>query len=164
MAKKKKNNYLSTIIYASAVLLGIVAISMMFTTVAIADKALGFGLDTSDGLTGLQIAFGYSNNDKAVLNFSFVAFLPYLLILLATATIIYKLVTESKNNLVDYLAVLLFIAGAVVAIFVPSSIVFADTIGGTALSLVEFKLSFSGVLTIITSALAGSAVMAKNFI
>lgn len=76
MAKSKKTN-VGMFITLGAIVLALVAFFLMFA------PAVG-GKNTNSTFTGAQIAFGYKeeNTGVAILSFSFMNFLPYLLILI----------------------------------------------------------------------------------
>lgn len=109
MAKKKKSlNYI--VVGALALLFGIAAFCMMFLT-AITFKS---GDTVTDGYTGAQLAFGYSEDiplfgEFKVLGFNFVALLAFALPLVGGVV---ALIT--KNGLISkIISVACFVAGAV---------------------------------------------------
>lgn len=82
MSKKKSNSNLGKTLSIIAAILGIIAVCMIFIdTIKVPDtKVLGKVIE-GEGYTGLQVAFGFKESDIEVFNFSIMALLPYLLII-----------------------------------------------------------------------------------
>ncbi len=85
MAKKKTKNLLGMLLPVAAALLAVVAICMMFLPAVQRVSSLSDKLTTS--YTGAQVTFGYTepNTKIEVFAFSFMNFLPYLLLLAGIA-------------------------------------------------------------------------------
>lgn len=104
---KKKTNYMSYLPLLAA-LLGVVALVMLFVP-AIAIK------DSDTTYTGLQAAFGYTENvaiigDVVHLNFSFMNLLPYILVLVG---IVACVMGYKGNKLAMFVGFVCFVVAAV---------------------------------------------------
>lgn len=156
MAKKKKGSDLGKILGYVVAVLGLVAVCMVFV------KAVTTGED-GVSYTGLQVAFGKSSNDVAVLNFSFMALLP---VILAVAGTVLAVLNALKNDskLLNFVTAGLFIAAGVLYFIMPSFIVFAETIPGGIAKLLEYKLAAGAIVGAICSIFAGLVALAKPFV
>lgn len=114
MAKKKRTNNLTQIVTAAAVLLGLVAIAMIFVpTIGVKDSETTF--------TGLQLAFGYSESKGSVVTltvtyfeFSFMSLLTYILALAGTVVALMGLIKNSfASGLFRIIAAACFIISGV---------------------------------------------------
>ena len=77
MAKKKSGSNLGKLLYLVAAALGVVAVVMMFARVVEYEV-----LKETVGFKGSEVVFGYTNElDVKTLKFSFMALLPYVLVL-----------------------------------------------------------------------------------
>lgn len=115
MAKKKRTNNLTQIVTAAAVLLGLVAIAMIFVpTIGVKDS------DTT--YTGMQLAFGYSVTKSVAglsatltyFEFSFMSLLTYILALAGTVVALMGLIKNSfASGLFRIIAAACFIVSGV---------------------------------------------------
>ncbi len=163
MAKKKSGFGLGKILSAVAVVLGLVAVIMLFVqAVKVPDTKTALGTIESDaGYTGLQIAFGTSENDVKVLSFSFMALLPVLLAVVGMVISALQVAAKKGSKVLDIVAVCCFVVAGVLYFIMPSFMVFADTLAGAVVEKVEFALSFGSIIAAICTLLAGVATVAK---
>ena len=111
MAKKKRTNSLTQIVTAAAVLLGLVAIAMIFVpTVTVK------GIINTYTFTGLNLAFGCNleNTSTAIFEFSFMNLLTYILALAVTVVALMGLIKNSfASGLFRIIAAACFIVSGV---------------------------------------------------
>lgn len=160
MAKRKNKKQTSRMISLIATLLGIVASAMIFLpNVAIKD--------TETTYTGLQIAFGYSEDllgaKIAVFEFSFMNLLVYLL---AAAGVVFSVLGLNGGKLSNFIAAAAFIACGVLFFFSPSFCLMNET-GSDFVSLLGrditdiLKLAYGAIIGAIAALLAGAAQLFK---
>ena len=159
MAKKKKKSNLGKILNVVVMVLGIVAICMIFVaTIKVPDTVVaGKVISEGKAYTGLQVAFGYKTEDIAVFNFSIKALLPYLLI---TAGVVFSVLSakaKKGNKGLDLVSACLFVVAGVLCFLMPNLIVFADTIVGKGASLIEYEITTGAIVSAILS--IGSGVL-----
>ena len=166
MAKKKSGLNLGKILYAVAAVLGLVAVVMLFVqAVKVPDVETYFGtLENESGYTGLQVAFGASEKDVAVLGFSFMGLLPVILVVAGIVLSALKIASPKGSKLLDYVAVACFVVAGVLYFIMPSFMVFADTILGAIAKEIEYVLSTGAIVAAICSILAGATVLVKNLL
>ena len=167
MAKKKTNSKksfsLNQIMSVVAIVLGVVALAMMFvTTVNVPATDLGvLGTVEYEGYTGLNVAFGYSENDVAILSFSFMALLPYVMVLAGIVLTALNTFGKKGSKLFDFVSIGAFIAAGVLFFLMPSFMVFADNLAGAILEAIEWELAIGAIVSAICSVVAGVAVLVK---
>lgn len=170
MAKKKssskKSVNLGQIMSIVAIVLGVVALAMMFvTTVNVPETDLGvFGTVEYEGYTGLNIAFGYSENDVEILTFSFMGLLPYLMVLAGVVLTALSSFGKKPSRLLDDIAGGLLVVAGVLFFMMPNFMVFADNIIAKGISGAEFKAVAGAIVAAITSLIAGVAMLGKTFV
>jgi hypothetical protein len=164
MAKKKsKGSNLGKILSFAAVALGVVAVAMLFLA-AVKTPDIDGKLIKVEGqtLTGLQVAFGYSEKELACLSFSIFALLPYILVLAGTILTAMNTFGKKPSKLFDFISLVSFIAAGVMFFLMPGFMVFAETLTGAALKLIEWELAFGSIVAAVCSLLAGCAVLVKT--
>ena len=163
MAKKKsskKSSNLGKFLYLIAAVLGVVAVVMMF-----ADVVKYQGLLKEATYTGSQVVFGYTNDlDVKTLGFSFMAMLPYLLVLAGVVLADVSIFAKKNNKVLDYVSVIAFVVAGVLFFCVPNFMVFADTIAGKVAAEIDYKLAVGSIVSANTSILAGSVVLVKTLL
>lgn len=164
MAKKKKGLDIGKIIYAVAALLGIVAVVMLFVeAVRVPDVETALGTIESDyGYSGMEVAFGVSEEDIKILSFSFMALLPVILAIAGVVLSAIQALSKKGSKLLDYVAVICFVVAGVLYFIMPSFMVFADTVLGAVAAEFEFKLAAGSIVAAIASILAGATVLVKS--
>ena len=154
MAKKKTNS--SKIFNVIALLLGIVALAMLFlSAVKIPDTTVLGKTIEGESLTGLQVAFGYSENDIQCLSFSVMGLLPWVLILVGVVFTLINSTGKKGSKLLGIISALLFIGAGVIMFFMPNFMVFAETISGLALKAFTWNVGIGAIIAGISSILAG---------
>lgn len=163
---KKKNKLNFKFLYLVACVLGIVAVCMIFLqAVKIPDIKTGYGtVEIETGYTGLQVVFGNKVEGVSELLFSFMALLPYLLMIGGVVLSALKITGKGKNGILDFVSIGLFVAAGVLMFITPSFVVFADTVLGKTAALIEYKLSIGAILAGIFSILAGATIAVKNLL
>jgi hypothetical protein len=160
MAKKKsKNNNVAKYTTFISVLLGIVAVVMMFLpAISITDSEASY--------TGLQLAFGYSETPIKIgsysativyFNFSFMNLLTYILVILGVVFTV--LGSKGKGGaFASFISALMFIVGGVF-FFMQGSF----SVPGEILSIVKdsFVLAIGAIIGGVASILAGICALAK---
>lgn len=170
MAKKKSGLNLGKILYAVAAVLGLVAVVMLFVeAVKVADVETVLGTVESEvGYTGLQVAFGTSEKDVAVLGFSFMALLPVVLVLAGVVLSALQAVAKKSFKVLDFVVVACFVVAGVLYFIMPSFMVYADTLLGIAAEktaeTVGYVLATGSIVAAICSILAGATVLVKNLL
>lgn len=155
MAKKKKNTINKSLFSIIAAVLGVVAVAMLFlAAVKVPDTTILGATVEGECLTGLQVAFGYAEESVQCLSFSFMALLPWALILVGIVT---SALAASKKTakLLAILSTVVFAAAAVLLFLMPSFMVFAETLAGVALKAFTWNLGIGAIIAGICSALAG---------
>lgn len=163
MAKKKSKGLdLGKILSFVAIVLGVVAVVMMFvSTVKTPDvEVLGKTVE-GEGVSGLKVAFGYSEKEVAQLSFSFMALLPYLLALVGVVLTALNTFGKKGSKLFDFVSIGAFIAAGVLFFLMPSFMVFADNLAGAILEAIEWELAIGAIVSAICSVVAGAAVLVK---
>ena len=161
MAKKKKNTINKSLFSIIAAVLGVVAVAMLFlAAVKVPDTTILGATIEGECLTGLQVAFGYSEENIQCLSFSFMALLPWVLILLG---IVASLLTSSKkgSKLLAIVSTVLFAAAAVLLFLMPGFMVFAESLAGIALKAFTWKLGIGAIIAGICSALASVVALVR---
>lgn len=162
---KKKNNGLGKILSFVALALGVVALCMIFVTVVATPDKTTLGV-TVEGIkvSGLKAAFGYSEEDVANLAFSFMALLPWILVLAGVVLSALNTFAKKASKVLDFVAVIAFVAAGVLFFIMPSFLVFAETVPGAILEALEWKLAVGAIVAAICSIVAGALVLAKNLL
>ncbi|MBR1868378.1 MAG: hypothetical protein IJ800_07410 [Clostridia bacterium] len=158
MAKSIKVN-LGTIMVCCSVLFGLAAFFMMF---APAVSGEGKIIGTAPVYSGAQVIFGYSENDTAILNFNFLAFLGLFLlplggVICACASLF------TGNKALSYVAAVVFVVGAVLAFFTVASFK-SGVASGTFYDLYNWKLAVGPILSGIFGAVAGCLIAGKEIL
>ncbi len=170
MAKKKTNSKksfsLNQIMSVVAIVLGVVALAMMFvTTVNVPATDLGvLGTVEYEGYTGLNVAFGYSENDVAILSFSFMALLPYVMVLAGIVLTALNTFGKKSSRLFDDIAGGLLLVAGVMFFMMPNFMVFADNIAAKVVAELDFKIVIGAIVAAVSSLVAGVAMFAKTFL
>ncbi len=166
MAKKKSGLDLGKILYAVAAVLGLVAVVMLFVqAVKVPDVETALGTIKNDGgYTGLQVAFGKSEEDVKVLSFSFMALLPVLLVIAGSVLSALQMASKKGSKILDYVAVVCFVVAGVLYFIMPSFVVGADTIVGKIAAEIDYVLAVGSIVAAICSILAGATVLVKNLL
>lgn len=164
MAKKKKNNS-GKIFSFAALALGVVAICMLFVTVvATPDKTVASVTVEGIKVSGLKAAFGYSEKEIEILAFSFMALLPWVLVLAGTVLAALNTFSKKASKVLDFVAVVAFVAAGVMFFIMPSFLVFAETISGAVWKALEWKLAVGAIVAAVASIAAGALILAKNLL
>ena len=164
MAKKKnKNSSLGKILSFVAVILGVVAVAMIFVASVKTPDVEVFGkVVEGDAKTGLQVVFGYSENDVACLSFSVLALLPFVLALAGTVLTALNTFGKKGSKLFDFVSIGAFVVAGVLFFLMPSFMVFAETLAGIVLEAFEWELAIGSIVAGACSVLAGAAVLVKS--
>ena len=154
--KRRKKDYLYSygifgVLLFTALTVGMAFVENVVTSVPVIGTEIG-------SYTGFQIIFGYNveNTELAVLNFSIGALIAYLL---PIAGFVLALIANKGSMLINGLALLLFIAGAVMLFLMPNFVV---TASGT--SIFDRSLAIGAIIAAISSILAALVLAAKTFI
>lgn len=170
MAKKKRTNSLTQIVTAAAVLLGLVAIAMIFVpTIGVKDA------DTT--YTGMQLAFGYSVTKSVAglsatltyFEFSFMSLLTYILALAGTIVALMGLIKNKfASGLFRIIAAACFIVSGVF-FFMSLNFCIPNTTATEAFKLIG-DIKSNGVLAVgayiggITTIIAGVCELLSVFV
>lgn len=150
---------LKNLLYAFAVVLGIVSILMMFLT--------AFTANTTTNYTGVQATFGYSetvlNNTVEVLAFSFMNFLPYLLLLAGVVLALLKFLGVLKSKVVDYVLIALFVVSAVLFFFAPNMVVYASETTKKIFEAMTIGLGVGPILSAVFAICSAASVAVSTF-
>ena len=95
MAKKKKVK-VNDLFDIVAIILGVVALCMMFVNAINVDVLLG-----TVTYTGAQITFGYATEYATYFSFSFLNLLPYLLVVCSVIVLVLQLTKTIKTKNID---------------------------------------------------------------
>lgn len=166
MAKKKRTNNLTQIVTAAAVLLGLVAIAMIFVpTVTVK------GIINTYTFTGLNLAFGCNleNTSTAIFEFSFMNLLTYILALAGTVVALMGLIKNSfASGLFRIIAAACFIVSGVF-FFMSLNFCIPNTTATEAFKLIG-DIKSNGVLAVgayiggITAIIAGVCELLSVFV
>lgn len=157
----KKNKQLSTILYALAAVLALVAVCMMFTNVS----ALKLSGETGNELTGVEAVFGYETHGQEIAKFSFMNMLTYVLLIVGIVLVALRLFNVLKSQNADWVIVGLFVVAAVLYFLMPQMIVYTDTIAKSIETMNASKvLQVGSIVGGITSVLAAGLVVAKKLV
>ena len=159
MAKKKSKSNSRKILGVLASILGIVAVCMIFVdAIKVPDtKVLGTVVEGT-GYTGLEVAFGFKEKDVSVFGFSFMALLPYLLIIGGIVFSLLNATSKKGNKVLDFVSAILFVVAGVLCFLMPGFVVCADTILGKIAGAIEYELAIGAIVSAITSIVAGALV------
>lgn len=156
MAKKKSKSNLGKILGVLAAVLGIVAICMIFVeTVKVPDTKILGAVVEGAGYTGLKVAFGFEESDVGVFAFSFMALLPYLLMIVGVVLSLLNATGKKGNKMLDFVSAILFVAAGVLCFLMPGFVVGADTVLGKIAEAVEYELAVGAIVSAIASIVAG---------
>ena len=166
MAKKKRTNNLTQIVTAAAVLLGLVAIAMIFVpTVTVK------GIINTYTFTGLNLAFGCNleNTSTAIFEFSFMNLLTDILALAGTVVALMGLIKNSfASGLFRIIAAACFIVSGVF-FFMSLNFCIPNTTATEAFKLIG-DIKSNGVLAVgayiggITAIIAGVCELLSVFV
>ena len=160
---KKKNSNLGKVFYALALVLGVVAVAMLFVTAVKTPDTTVLGATVKGNtVSGMQLAFGYAEDEVARLGFSFMGLLPWILVLAGVVVTLLNTLGKKGSALFDFVAIATFIVAGVLFFLTPNFMVFADTIPGNLLKAMDWKLAVGSIVAAITSLLAGAVVLVKN--
>lgn len=165
MKKKSKKGFeFGKILYAIGVVLGVVALCMLFVdAVKLADVKTSLGTVKLDGsFSGASVAFGYAYEGTAVLKFSFLGFLPFLLTIGGVVLTLVRMFAKKSTKILDYVAIAVFVVAGVLFFIMPSFMVFADNLVAKIVSAPEYTLAVGSIIAGICSLLAGAVVLTKN--
>ena len=138
---------------------------MLFVTVvATPDKTVLGATVEGLKLSGLKVAFGYSEKDIACLAFSFMALVPWALALAGTVLAAINTFAKKSSKILDLVAVVVFVVAAVLFFIMPSFMVFAETVSGAVLEALEWKVAVGAIVASICSIVAGALLLAKNLL
>jgi len=174
MAKKskstKKNKKLNSIIfYAIALLLGALAVAMIFANVCGIQNENNMAYE----LTGIQATFGYSEQTKLLgtlyyTNFSILNLLVYVLLIAGVMLTILKMFKVIKSGTFDYVIVALFVVAGILYFMVPNFVVYGNdwsTAVNIALKAGGAKVVLAGgIVGGISSILAAVSIIAGKFL
>ena len=163
MAKKKSGFGLGKILSIVAIVLGLVAVCMLFVdAVKVPDTELLGNTVKGEGYSGLKVAFGYKEEDTAVFAFSFMGLLPVILVLAGMVLSGLNAFSKKGSKMLDYVAMIAFVVAGVLYFIMPSFVVCADTLLGKIAAEIDYVLAVGSIVAAICSILAGLAVLAKN--
>lgn len=165
MAKKKTKNLLGMLLPVAAALLAVVAFCMMFVPAVQRVSSISDKLIIS--YTGAQVTFGYTepNTDAAILGFSFMNFVPYLLLLVGIAFSVLS-VLGKLGKIAPIVSAACFLVAGILFFLAPQMMVYATDSKDLADGLKE-GLSLgagaivAGIMSIL-SALASAALLFAN--
>ncbi len=149
MAKKKKSKC-QNLLYVAALVLGVVAICMIFVDSVSVDVILG-----TVTYTGLQTTFGYATEYVTYFSFSILNLIPYLLALCAVIMLALRLTKNTKAKTMDWLAVVAFAVAAVLFFVAPSLVVSELYKNATK------ALATGTIISAVSALCAGAAVAVK---
>ena len=148
MAKRKSKSNLGKILGMVAGILGIVAILMIFVdTIKIPDTKFIEG----KGYTGLEVVFGFKEKDTAVFNFSIMALLPYLLMIVGTVLSFSNAVSKKGNKVLDFVTAGLFAVAAILCFLMPNFVVCADTLAGKIAAEIDYVTTTGAIVSAVAS-------------
>ena len=164
MAKKKSKGLdLGKILSFAAIVLGVVAVAMIFVaSVKTPDVELLGNTVKGEGLSGLKVAFGYSEKEISALSFSIFALLPYVLALAGTVLTALNTFGKKGSKLFDFVSIGAFVAAGVMFFLMPGFMVFAETLAGVVLKAIEWELAIGSIIAGVCAVLAGAAVLVKS--
>lgn len=154
MANKKSSLNLW---YCGAALFALVAVIMMFVTNV---KIVGAVTKEPHFVaSGLQATFGYAESGVSIFSFSFMNLITYALLLAGLVLVCLKACGVAKSNLVDLVALGLFVVGGVFFFLMPSFSVseYAKGLG----SLVSLQLGVGAILSAVFSFVSACLLCTK---
>lgn len=162
MAKKKSGANISKICLALGLLLGVAAICMMFV------GGVTWGNTT---YTGLQTAFGYTQETNLVLTtakteifaFSFMNLLTYILALVGVVMCLLNVLAHKSNSLFAFIGAASFIVSAVFFFLAPQFSI-PMLLGSSVQGSVELALGIGSILGGVFSGIAGLSTLASCFV
>ena len=138
-----------------------VAILMIFIdTVKVPDTKFIKG----EGYTGLEVVFGFKENDIAIFNFSIMALLPYLLMIVGTIFSFSNAVSKKENKVLDFTTAGLFAIAAILCFLMPSFVVCADTLAGKIAAKIDYVTTTGAIISAIASICAAAISGVKAII
>ena len=162
--KKKKKSNLGKILSFAAIVFGVVAVAMIFVAAVKTPNVEFLGKNIEgESLSGLKIAFGYSEENLECLSFSTFALMPYVLALVGTVLTALNTFGKKSSKLFDFISMTAFVAAGVMFFLMPGFIVFAETLTGIVLKAIEWELAIGAIVSGACSILAGTAVAVKTF-
>lgn len=165
MAKKKSGFDLGKILYVVAIVLGLVAVCMLFVdAVKVPDTEVLGNTIEGEGYSGLKVAFGYKEEDTAVFGFSFLGLLPVILVLVGMVLTALNTASKNSNKILDYVSMIAFVVAGVLYFIMPSFVVCTDTLLGKVAAEIDYVLAVGSIIAAICSILAGVVVLAKNLL
>ena len=164
MAKKKSSRAGSQKIFnIIALLLGVATLAMLFLSVVKNPDTTVLGATIKGAeLSGLEVAFGYSENSVKCLSFSFMALLPWLLALIGVVLTIINVVSKKATKIFTYISIVLFVGAGVMFFLMPNFMVFADSISGVVLKNLTWKLAIGSIIAGVCSILSGVVLLAGS--
>ena len=161
MAKKKSSKIsVSNLLYCAALVLGVVAVCMIFVAAFSVKRPL-----LTDTFTGLQAVFGYKSGDFTYLGFSFMNLLTYILLLAAVIFAVLKLCGVVKGKAFNFVVAALFIVAGVFFFITPNFAAYGETYK-TYVDAVgsSVALGAGSIVAAITSICAGSLALVSSFV
>lgn len=155
MAKKKSSSS-GKLMYLIAIVAGVASICMMFMSSMKINGSV-FGLSGTTEYSGLKVVFGHATENVTYLEFSFMNLLPYLLVVGAVVLCALKLLGVVKAGFMDFIALGLFVAGAVLFFLTPNFAVLADSFANA------FKLANAVKKDMVTKTLGIGAILSGAF-
>lgn len=165
MAKRKKSNN-SMLVLLVTLLFAAVSIVMLFLPgVKVENYDLNYKI--------YQVAFGYSEEYKLlttrtieILNTSFVAMLPIILLVVGVVLVVLKLVVMQKSGLIALLACVAFVAAGVLFFMMPNFVeinknaseflaMLPEAIKNLISGSIDFELAYGAIVAGVCSVLAG---------
>ena len=152
MSKKKQSKNALNVYYCGALLLGLIALIMIFVNnVNIVGAYSG---EVHYAGSGLWAVFGHTtDNNISVFSFSVMNLITYLLVIAGMVLIGLKMGKVLKSKVVDLVAIGLFVVGGIFFFLVPAFAIssYANALG----SLVSLKLGVgaivAGVLSLVSA-------------
>ena len=164
MAKKKSGGVSSQkLFHIIAFVLGVAALAMLFLSVVKNPDTTVLGKTIKgETLTGLQVAFGYSENKIKCLEFSFMALLPWVLVLGGVVLSLLNVLSKKGSKLFSFIAIALFVVAGVLFFLMPNFMVFAESISGVVLENLTWKLAVGSIVAAVCSLLSGVILLAGS--
>lgn len=157
---KKKSISISKKVCIAGIIMGVVAILMIFLN---GMNIIGLGDSDVASFTGLQATFGDENEG---LNFSFLNLLSYILVVVAIVMLILTLVGVFKKKWINYISAALLVVGGILFFFTAQFAVLNDVIqslidlaNSLKDSSVVFVPGYGSIIAGVLSVIAGLVVI-----
>ena len=164
MTKKKSSRSGSQKIFnLIALILGVVAVAMLFLSVVKNPDTSVLGTTIKGGeLSGLEVAFGYSENSIKCLDFSFMALIPWLLVVIGVVLTLINILSKKASKLFNYIAIILFVGAGVMFFLMPNFMAFSDSVSGLILKNLKWNLAIGSIIAGVSSILSGLVLLAGS--